>query len=262
MESDEVAIKKNEPVKEGDKKTDEKKPPDEPKDGGIDFDGLEKRVTRVPLDANNYFGLAVKSDSLIYGIASPAYYGRAAATKPALRIFAFKDRKETTLTDDVNGFTLSHDRSKVLVRQGQVWNLYDATPAGASSKKTVSTGGLMVEKVPADEWKQIFNEVWRRYRDFFYAPNMHGYDWEAVRERYSQLLPYVAHRSALNYVIGEMISELTVQHAYIDGAICSFRRVRTLDCRGRGLRSTPVPDGTVLQRFSPARTKKKTTVRR
>ena len=59
--------------------------------------------------------------------------------------------------------------------------------------------------------------MWRRYRDFFYAPNMHGYDWEALRQRYSQLLPYVAHRTDLNYVISEMISELTVQHAYIDG---------------------------------------------
>jgi tricorn protease len=75
----------------------------------------------------------------------------------------------------------------------------------------------MMERVPMDEWKQIFNEVWRRYRDFFYATNMHGYDWEALRERYSKLLPYVADRTDLNYVISEMISELTVQHAYIEG---------------------------------------------
>jgi tricorn protease len=75
----------------------------------------------------------------------------------------------------------------------------------------------MLEKNPVAEWNDIFNEVWRRYRDFFYAPNMHGYDWEALRQRYSLLLPYVAHRTDLNYVIGEMISELTVQHAYIDG---------------------------------------------
>ena len=45
---------------------------------------------------------------------------------------------------------------------------------------------------------------------------MHGYDWEALRQQYKPLLKYVAHRSDLNFVIGEMISELTVQHAYID----------------------------------------------
>ena len=48
-------------------------------------------------------------------------------------------------------------------------------------------------------------------------PNMHGYDWVALREQYKPLLKYVAHRSDLNYVIAEMISELTIQHAYVEG---------------------------------------------
>jgi tricorn protease len=229
-ESDEAAIKGEVP-KDGEKAKDEKSKDEpskddkagkseEPKDGGIDFDGLAGRVTRVPLDAGNYFGLTVKSDALVYGVAPAAYYARPAESHPSVRIFAFKERKETTLADDIDdniGFALSRDGSKAFVHQQETWNVYNATPTGASTKKTVPTAGLMLEKVPAEEWKQIFNEVWRRYRDFFYAPNMHGYDWDGLRERYSQLLPYVAHRSDLNYVIGEMIAELTVQHAYIDG---------------------------------------------
>jgi len=219
VQSDEVTLKKDEPAKDEHEKD---KKAEEPKDKGIDFEGLGQRVTRVPLDANNYFGLGVKSDALVYGVAAAPYYGRPAATKSTLRIFAFKDRKESTLADDISGWHLSRDGSKVLVHQAEAWNVYDATPAAGtppptSAKKTVSTAGLMLEKVPTEEWKQIFNEVWRRYRDFFYATNMHGYDWEALRQRYSQLLPDVAHRSDLNYVIGEMIAELTVQHAYITG---------------------------------------------
>jgi tricorn protease len=220
-ESDEVTIKDasskdTDKDKEKDKDAKDKKP-DEPKDGGIDFDGLAQRVARVPLEADNYYGLAVTADALLYGVAPEGYYGRSAATKSSLRIFAFKDRKETRLVEDIGGFVVSHDGTKVLVRQDQAWNVYDATPSGGSTKKTVSTAGLMLEKNPVAEWNDIFNEVWRRYRDFFYAPNMHGYDWEALRQRYNQLLPYVAHRTDLNYVISEMISELTVQHAYIDG---------------------------------------------
>ena len=88
---------------------------------------------------------------------------------------------------------------------------------GAAGKKTISTAGLYVDRVPAEEWAQIFDEVWRRYRDFFYAKNMHGYDWEALRTHYRPLLKDVSHRSDLNYVISEMIAELSVQHAYIDG---------------------------------------------
>ena len=145
------------------------------------------------------------------------YYGRQGDRPTQLRIFAFKDRKETTIAEDVRGYALSDDGSKLLVAQGPAYNLYDATPQGDKSKKPVSTAGLVVDRVPAEEWNQIFNEVWRRYRDFFYVPNMHGYDWVALREQYKPLLQYVAHRSDLNYVIGEMISELTIQHAYIEG---------------------------------------------
>ena len=93
----------------------------------------------------------------------------------------------------------------------------DATPTGAAGKKAVATAGLFVDRVPAEEWTEIFNEVWRRYRDFFYAPNMHGFDWEGLRKQYQPLLQYAAHRTDVTYIISEMIAELTVQHAYIDG---------------------------------------------
>src|SRR6185295_10918702 len=146
------------------------------------------------------------------------YYGRQGDRPSSLRIYSIKDRKETTLVEDSRGWTMSDDGSKLLVAgPGGSWGVYDATPQGDKSRKPVSTAGLAVDRVPAEEWNQIFNEAWRRYRDFFYVPNMHGYDWEALREQYKPLLKYVAHRSDLNYVIGEMISELTVQHAYVEG---------------------------------------------
>ena len=62
----------------------------------------------------------------------------------------------------------------------------DATPSGASTKKTVATAGLMVDRIPAQEWNQIFGEVWRRYRDWFYVDNMHGFDWDALRRQWGQ----------------------------------------------------------------------------
>ena len=183
----------------------------------IEFQGITNRVARVPLGADNYGGLSAKTGHLLYGVGPAFYYGRQGDRPASLRIYSLKDRKETTLADDVRGYTMSDDGSKVLVVQGQTYNLYDATPQGDKSRKAVSTAGLFVDRVPAEEWNQIFNEVWRRYRDWFYVSNMHGYDWAALREQYKPLLQYVAHRSDLNYVISEMISELTVQHAYVEG---------------------------------------------
>ncbi|HEY2971219.1 MAG TPA: S41 family peptidase [Pyrinomonadaceae bacterium] len=183
----------------------------------IDFDGILGRAARVPVGADNYGGLSAKTGHLLYAVGSAFYYGRAGDRPTVLKIFSVKDRKESTIAEDIRGYTLSEDGSKVLVAQGPGYNLYDATPQGDKTKKPVATAGLFVDRVPAEEWNQIFNEVWRRYRDWFYVANMHGYDWVALREQYRPLLQYVAHRSDLNYVIGEMISELTIQHAYIEG---------------------------------------------
>jgi len=192
-------------------------PPKPPATMTIDFDNIANRVARVPVGADNYFGLSAKTGHLLYIIGGGGYYGRQSDRNPSLRIYALKDRKETTLVEDIRGYILSDDGAKVLVSQGPGYNLYDATPQGERSRKAVATSGLYVDRVPVEEWNQIFNEVWRRYRDWFYVSNMHGYNWVALREQYKPMLKYVGHRSDLNYVISEMISELTVQHAYIDG---------------------------------------------
>ena len=67
------------------------------------------------------------------------------------------------------------------------------------------------------EWNQIYNEAWRHMRDFFYAPNMNGVDWKAMRDKYAALVPFVNHRNDLTYLIGELIGELNNGHAYIGG---------------------------------------------
>ncbi|MFI5252972.1 MAG: PDZ domain-containing protein [Bacteroidota bacterium] len=64
---------------------------------------------------------------------------------------------------------------------------------------------------------QIFNECWRQMREFYYAPNMVGVDWEGVRKKYSELVPFVNHRADLTYIIGEVIGELSTGHTYVGG---------------------------------------------
>jgi len=67
------------------------------------------------------------------------------------------------------------------------------------------------------EWNQIFQESWRQMKYFFYASNMHGVDWNAIREKYVPLVAYVNNRNDLNYIIGEMVGELSVGHTYVGG---------------------------------------------
>lgn len=183
----------------------------------IDFEGLAERVAQAPAPADNY---AYNSLSAIKGsllvVRQPAfYYGRASDAKPEIKILDLKERKLKTVTAS-GRYALSSDGKQLLVRQENAYKLYGAKP-DAKDPKTIATAGLQLDLVPAQEWTTIFEEVWRRYRDFFYVENMHGYDWAAIREQYRPWLAHVAHRSDLNYVIGEMIAELNVGHAYIAG---------------------------------------------
>ena len=181
----------------------------------IDFEGLAGRVARVPVPPDNYSRLAAIDGSLLV-VRNPAfYYGRTSAVKANLKIFDIEERELKTVTE-AGAYALSDDGKKLLVRQGRSFKLFDAKPE-AKDPKTLSTAEMELDLVPADEWETIFDEVWRRYRDFFYAENMHGYDWAAIRDRYRPWLAHVRHRSDLNYVIGEMIAELNVGHAYISG---------------------------------------------
>jgi tricorn protease len=205
------------PAVDKDGKKDDKKPDEGPKPVRIDLDGLASRAMRVPVDADNYVGLSANKENLFYLRVGAQYYGRSSETKTALMAFSRKERKASALVDDCNGYTISSDGSKVLVRKDNSLALYDASAKGKDSKKDVSTGGLSVDRVPKEEWHEAFVEVWRRFRDYFYVPNMHGYDWDALRKQYEPLVEHVGHRSDLNYVIGEMVAELSVGHAYVSG---------------------------------------------
>src|SRR5438874_13226793 len=70
---------------------------------------------------------------------------------------------------------------------------------------------------PQQSWKQIFNEVWRQERDYFFEAAMNGVNWQAMHDKYAALLPYVSDRYSLTYIMAEMIGELSNSHTYVGG---------------------------------------------
>src|SRR5437763_13281772 len=136
-----------------------------------------------------------------------------------LEMYDLATQKETGLGAMV-GYDLSANRKKMVVNQSggePKYGIIDLPKAPIELKEPLNLSGLEVRLDRHAEWRQIFNECWRQMRDFFYDPNMHGVDWRAVREKYAPLVEHVNHRADLTYVIGEMIGELNVGHAYVGG---------------------------------------------
>ena len=46
---------------------------------------------------------------------------------------------------------------------------------------------------------------------------MNGVDWQKMHDKYAQLLPYVADRYSLTYILGDLIGELSNSHTYVGG---------------------------------------------
>ena len=102
----------------------------------------------------------------------------------------------------------------------RTFGIIDAKPSGSPHK--VGDGALNLSSMemridPRAEWKQMFNETWRQERDFFFEASMNGVDWAKERERYAPLLPDVADRYDLTYLLGEMVGELSNSHTYVGG---------------------------------------------
>jgi tricorn protease len=76
----------------------------------------------------------------------------------------------------------------------------------------INVGDMEVYVDPRAEWKQIYNEVWRIQRDFFYDPALHGLNLGATRAKYEPYLATVASRNDLNYLFQEMLGNMSVGH--------------------------------------------------
>jgi tricorn protease len=188
------------------------KPEEKPKDGGIKVDpeGLQDRILQLPIQAATYRHLA--------SVGSTLYYVRQGSkdAKPAFQMYDLATRKETAL-GSIGGYEISADGKKMLVQQDGRYGIIDLPKAPVAIGEALNLSAMEVHLDRKKEWKQIFNECWRQMRDFFYDPGMHGVDWLALRARYEPLAAHVGHRADLTYLIGEMIGELNVGHAYVGG---------------------------------------------
>jgi tricorn protease len=171
----------------------------------VDVEGLTQRITVLPPPASNYGSLTSVGDKLFY------------VKKGKLHLFDLEKEKETEL-GEVAGFRVSADRKKMLVKVGSELAILDLPSAKLDlADRKLSLTDLKVRLDRRAEWNQIYNECWRQMRDFLFDPKLHGVDWAGMRRRYEPLLAHVQHRADLTFIIGEMIGELNIGHAYVGG---------------------------------------------
>jgi tricorn protease len=217
---------------------DDAKKDDKDKDSGakkpvtvkVDLDGIHDRLIALEIPSANYSNLRLVSDRIFYMRRTVAddrgdddEDSGPDSRRWHLCSYSLEDRKETVL-GDVSNYEITADGKKMLVKIGKEYAMIDLPKdkieikdEKAGKDYRLKLAGLDMKLDRHAEWTQIYNESWRHMRDFFYAPNMNGVDWKAMRDKYAALVPFVNHRNDLTYLIGELIGELNNGHAYVAG---------------------------------------------
>ena len=173
----------------------------------IDPQGFESRVRAIPGSPGAYGQIAA--------VANGVLYVRGQGEEQSLKLYDIDDRKELTVLGTLRGYELSSNGEKLIAQVGQNWSIVAPKPDQKAGDSMLKLDHLEMKVDPRAEWAQEFTDAWRILRDWFYDRNMHGLDWNAIREKYGQLVPHVAHRADLDYILGEVGGELNAGHVYV-----------------------------------------------
>jgi tricorn protease len=226
--SDEGAVAADKPGKEDEKGKGEHESSEEWKPGAsqpikLELDGLMARAVPLPIPPADIAGLSARGDSVFYETTpSQTIEGPLPGEKPTLHVYDLKERKDAVVVEDVGGFVVSADGKKVLYKHEKSYEIADAKKQGGEAKgdegpKTLDLSHMRVLVQPSDEWAEMFAAAWRLERDFFFNKKMNDVDWSAERASYARLLPLAGSREDLNYLVGEMLGELSNSHTYVGG---------------------------------------------
>jgi tricorn protease len=207
---------------------DEKAPPKPPaKPAKVDLDGIEARIVALPLPASVYTGVAGGLKGSVY-FTEEAQSGRFAGGGATLSRWTPEDRKTEKLAEHVEHFELTANGEKMLLALGHprpeggdmppgggpkpTWVIVSATAPVKPGEGTLSLGDVKMRIEPHAEWAQMYREVWRIERAYFYDPNFHGTNTVADEKKYEPYVESIASRADLNYIFQEMLSAFSVGH--------------------------------------------------
>lgn len=180
----------------------------------IDRDGLMQRIYEVPVPAGQYARLSV-SDKALYWLATDV----GTDAKPRLMTLEITndDPEPAKFAEDIAAYELSRDGKKLLLRKADDLYVVEAGTKAPSEldKSKLRLGAWSYAIDVREDWRQMFTDAWRMERDYFYDPDMHGVDWNGVKDKYLPLVDRVTTREELSDVIGLAVGELSALHTAV-----------------------------------------------
>ena len=200
--------------KDKDKDKDKAKEPVKVK---VDIENIGQRIVATPIPARDYRAMLAGKEGTLFLLENPPGPASDGPPHNAIWKFELKTQKTDKVVSGVRAFDVSRDGEKMLFREGDKWTIAGTSGPPKSGEGALKMDDMEVRVDSRAEWKQMYHEVWRIERDFFYDPNLHGLNWQAAEKKYAPYLEQVASRDDLNYLFQEMLGNVTVGHMYVGG---------------------------------------------
>ncbi|MBS0272239.1 MAG: PDZ domain-containing protein [Proteobacteria bacterium] len=210
----------------------EEKKPEGIKAIKIDLNGIEDRILEFPIPEGDYLAIRGIPGKALY-LSRPLQSALDvdeddSGAKGNIECYDFATKREETLITKVSSFTLSGDFHWLCYYSAKKLRVVKAGEKPQDNDLSYRKGGwidlnrVKVSVSPSQEWVQIFNEVWRLQKDFFWTEDMSKVNWNSIYKRYHPLLNRIATRGELTDLISEMHGELGTSHAYVFGGDFRF----------------------------------------
>ncbi|MFC1544191.1 PDZ domain-containing protein [Gemmatimonadota bacterium] len=173
----------------------------------VDFAGIGDRVVALP-------GVRPGSQTGLVGLENGLLF----FSGGALQKYDMTAREAAEIIRGISGYALTPDAGTLMYRSGASFGIVPLRPGQSTENGQLDLEGMNLLIDPKVEWAQIFHDTWLIMRDWFYDPDLHGMDWEAVYARYQPLVAHVAHRADLDYLQAELIAEINTGHTYLNSS--------------------------------------------
>jgi tricorn protease len=211
----------------------------------IDFDGISDRVVQVTNFPGDEGDFVISKDGQTF------FYTASTSSAKGRDLYSIKwdgkDLKELTKGgSNPGGLTMDNDGKYVYFsRQGGSIARIDTK---TSAQESLPYAAKLKIDYPTER-EQVFEEAWRTIRDYYYDPKMHGYDWNALHDKYKPRAVAASTSNDFRDMFNLMLGELNSSHM---GFVAADRTETQKESTGLlGVELTPVAGGMKVIRVIP-----------
>jgi tricorn protease len=175
----------------------------------IQVSGFDQRVRALPGNPSNYNNLQSNGEVV--------FVSENDSTGNSIKMIDLqKHDKPKVVLAGAGNYMLTADGKSMLVQKGGKYAVIEAKAEQDIKDKQLDLEHLTLKIDPKVEWRQMYTDAWRILRDWFYDPNMHGMNWQAIHDKYLPMAEAATHRTDLDYVFGEIAGEMNAGHIYVN----------------------------------------------